>query len=94
MNRLTARAAALRTGSWQWALVRGRPGQAWRCARRRQVPDAAAYAAMGSLAEARRAGSRHVLAELGRLDATLTRRWPAQPQVRQFHEALHAARAA
>jgi hypothetical protein len=59
-----------------------------------QVPDAAAYAAMGSLAEARRAGSRHVLAELGRLDATLTRRWPAQPQVRQFHEALHAARAA
>jgi hypothetical protein len=34
------------------------------------------------------------LAELGRLDATLTRRWPAQPQVRQFHDALHAARAA
>ncbi len=59
-----------------------------------QVPDAAAYAAMGSLAEARRAGSRHVLAELGRLDAALARRWPAQPQVRQFHDALHAARAA
>ena len=59
-----------------------------------QVPDAAAYAAMGSLAEARRASSRHVLAELGRLDATLTRRWPAQPQVRQFHDALYAARAA
>jgi hypothetical protein len=59
-----------------------------------QVPDAAAYAAMGSLAEARRAGSRHVLAELGRLDAVLRRRWPAQPQVRQFHEALRAARAA
>jgi len=59
-----------------------------------QEPDAAAYAAMGSLAEARRASSRHVLAELGRLDATLTRRWPAQPQVRQFHDALHAARAA
>jgi hypothetical protein len=59
-----------------------------------RTPDAAAYAGMGSLTEARRAASRHVLAELRRLDATLTRQWPAQPQVRQFHDALHATRAA
>jgi hypothetical protein len=59
-----------------------------------QVPDAAAYAGMGSLTEARRAASRHVLAELSHLDATLMREWPGQPKVRQFHDALHAARAA
>jgi hypothetical protein len=59
-----------------------------------QVPDAAAYAGMGSLTEARRVASRHLLAELGHLDATLMREWPAQPKVRQFHDALHAARAA
>jgi hypothetical protein len=59
-----------------------------------RMPDAAAYAGMGSLSEARRAASRHVLAELRRLDATLTRRWPVQPQVRQFHDALHVTRAA
>jgi len=38
-----------------------------------KVPDAAAYAGMASLAEARRAASRHVLCELSRLDATLMR---------------------
>ena len=59
-----------------------------------RVPDAAAHAGMGSLAEASRAGSRHVLAELGHLDATLMSSWPRQPKFRQFHEALHAARAA
>lgn len=59
-----------------------------------QVPDAAAYAGMASLAEARRAASRHVLAELGHLDATLMRQWPGQPKVRQFHDALNDTRAA
>jgi transcriptional regulator with XRE-family HTH domain len=59
-----------------------------------QVPDAAAYAGMASLAEARRAASQHVLAELGHLDATLMRQWPGQPKVRQFHDALNATRAA
>jgi hypothetical protein len=59
-----------------------------------KVPDAAAYAGMGSLAEARRAASRHVLAELGHLDSTLMRQWPGQPQVREFHDALHATQAA
>lgn len=59
-----------------------------------QVPDAAAHAGMGSLAEARHTSSRHVLAELGHLDATLLRHWPDQPKVRQFHEALHDALAA
>jgi len=49
---------------------------------------------MASLAEARRAASRHVLCELGRLDATLMRQWPGQPKVRQFHDALNATRAA
>jgi len=58
------------------------------------VPDAAAHAGMGSLAEARHTSSRHVLAELGRLDATLMREWPHQPKVRQFHEALHDTLAA
>ncbi|MEV8633860.1 hypothetical protein AB0395_19590 [Streptosporangium sp. NPDC051023] len=57
-----------------------------------RVPDAAAFAALGSLSEARRVSSEHVLAELAQLDATLTARWPTQPQVRQFHEALTETR--
>ncbi|WP_271222051.1 hypothetical protein [Streptosporangium carneum] len=58
-----------------------------------RVPDAAAFAALGSLVEARRASSEHVLTELAQLDTVLTTRWPNQPQVRQFHEALSEARA-
>jgi hypothetical protein len=58
-----------------------------------QVPDAAAFAGMGSLAEANRAASQHVLAELRHLDVTLMRHWPKQPKVRQFHDALLATRA-
>lgn len=57
-----------------------------------KMPDAAALAGMGALTEARRASSRHVLAELWRLDTTLIRRWPEQQNVRQFHEALLATR--
>ncbi|MEV6987458.1 hypothetical protein AB0M95_40230 [Sphaerisporangium sp. NPDC051017] len=59
-----------------------------------QVPDAAAIAAMGSLGEARRAGSEHVLAELGQIDRVLTTRWPGQENVRQFHDALQSTTAA
>ncbi len=54
-------------------------------------PDAAALAGIGSLTEARRAGSKHAIAELRDLDAALTTRWPSQPHVRQFHDALLAA---
>ncbi|MEV7005762.1 hypothetical protein [Streptosporangium sp. NPDC051022] len=56
-----------------------------------RVPDAAAFAGLGALSEARRASSEHVLAELARLDTVLTTRWPTQPQVRRFHEALTEA---
>ncbi len=58
-----------------------------------RVPDAAAYAGLGALADARRSASEHVLSELDQLDDSLVRRWPKQPQVRQFHEALRATRA-
>ncbi|WP_433329851.1 hypothetical protein [Spirillospora sp. CA-294931] len=57
-----------------------------------QAPDAAAIAGIGSLTETRRAGSRHALLDLEQLDHTLTRAWPRQPKVREFHETLQAAR--
>ncbi|WP_405144069.1 hypothetical protein OG589_40655 [Sphaerisporangium sp. NBC_01403] len=49
------------------------------------TPDAAA------LAEAHRAGSQHVVAELHPLHTLLTQRWPNQPKVREFAEAFTAA---
>ncbi|NVI89941.1 hypothetical protein [Actinomadura sp. BRA 177] len=59
-----------------------------------QVPDAAAIAGIGALTEVRHSESQHALNELQRLDAALTRGWPRQPKVREFHESLVAATAA
>jgi hypothetical protein len=56
-----------------------------------QTPDAAAIAGMASLAEARRSGSQHAVAELKPLRGLLNRRWPRQPKVREFHAALAAS---
>ncbi|MEU1730404.1 hypothetical protein [Streptosporangium sp. NPDC020145] len=56
-------------------------------------PDAAAFAGLGALADARRSSSEHVMAELDQLADTLMRQWPRQPQVRHFQEELHTARA-
>jgi transcriptional regulator with XRE-family HTH domain len=59
-----------------------------------QAPDAAAIAGLGALTETSRAGSLHALTELEHLDAALRRRWPRQPKVGEFHDALHAAQMA
>ncbi|MEV4381604.1 hypothetical protein [Streptosporangium sp. NPDC049644] len=56
-----------------------------------RTPDAAAIAGIASLSEARRSGSKHVVAELGPLRDLLDRHWPTQPKVREFHAALAAS---
>jgi transcriptional regulator with XRE-family HTH domain len=56
-----------------------------------RCPDSAAIAGVAALAEAHRAGSQHVVAELRPLHALLTQRWPEQPKVREFAEAFTAA---
>ncbi|WP_283137079.1 hypothetical protein [Rhizohabitans arisaemae] len=53
--------------------------------------DAAAIAAIAGLTEAQRAGSQHALAELKTLNGLLVARWPDQPKVREFAEALATA---
>ncbi|RBQ20985.1 hypothetical protein DP939_07980 [Spongiactinospora rosea] len=59
-----------------------------------RAPDAAAIAGLGALIEARRAGSVPTVTDLERVDGILTRGWPRQPKVREFHDALISAQAA
>ncbi|MGW4801367.1 hypothetical protein ACWEPC_53990 [Nonomuraea sp. NPDC004297] len=53
--------------------------------------DAAAIAAIAGLTEAQRAGSQHARAELKTLNGLLLARWPDQPKVREFADALTTA---
>ncbi|MFE0151031.1 hypothetical protein ACFWY5_28045 [Nonomuraea sp. NPDC059007] len=56
-----------------------------------QAPDAAAIAGLAGLAEAAQAGSKHAIAELKPLDTRLRSRWPQQPKVQEFTQALASA---
>ena len=51
-------------------------------------PERAAQLGLACLDLARQTGSARIAKELGTLDATLTARWPDQPDVRAFHDAL------
>ena len=51
-------------------------------------PERAAQLGLACLDLARQTGSARIAKELGTLDATLTARWPDQPDVHAFHDAL------
>lgn len=51
-------------------------------------PERAAQLGLACLDLARQTGSARIGKELGTLDTTLTARWPDQPDVRAFHDAL------
>ncbi len=57
-------------------------------------PERAAQLGLACVDLSRQTGSARIGKELGTLDATLTARWPDQPDVRAFHEAFTAARPA